>query len=141
MASEIAANADLFLTSSQVNNNRWFYEQQKLQLFPAFKLVASNGRITAVEGALDTQYNNTYGIRLDLIGYPHSLPKIRPRGWKPHPLSPHKFNEGSLCVMRSSQWRKYFTAALVVAKTAIWLNKYELWKRNGNHWPGLEQEH
>ena len=141
MASEIEATNDLFLTPSQINNNRWYYEQQKLLLFPAFRLLASNGWITAAEGALDTQSNNTYGIRLDLDGYPHSLPRIWPRDWQPHPRCPHKFTDGSLCVMRSSQWRKHFTVALVVAKTAIWLNKYELWKRNGNYWPGLEQQH
>jgi hypothetical protein len=41
--------------------------------------------------------------------------------------------------MRSDQWRRHFTVALVVTKTAIWLNKYELWKRNGRAWPGLGQ--
>jgi hypothetical protein len=29
----------------------------------------------------------------------------------------------------------------VIAKAAIWLGKYEIWKRNGNHWPGIGQSH
>ena len=138
---EIEAAGSLLLTAQEMQN-RWYHEQQKLRLFPAFALLRSgNGTISAAEGALDTQYNNTYGIRITLSNYPYALPKIYPKGWDVHPLSPHKFSDGSLCVMRSNQWRKHFAIALIIAKTAIWLNKYELWKRNGHHWPGLGQSH
>lgn len=131
----------LILTSTEVQGNRWAYEQVKLRMFPAFKFLSNNGVIVAAEGALDTQYNNTYGLRIELNNYPFSLPKIRPKGWPIHPLAPHQFNDGSICVMRSDQWRRHFTVALVIAKAAIWLGKYEIWKRNGNYWPGLGQSH
>ena len=138
---EIQAAQDLLLAPQEMQTNRWYFEREKLRLFPAFVLVGVNGQITAAEGALDTQYGNTYGIRIELTNYPHALPKIYPKGWTVHPEVKHRFNDGSLCIMRAGQWRKHFTVALVVAKTAIWLNKYELWKRNGQHWPGLEQKH
>jgi hypothetical protein len=140
--SEIQAARDLLLTPYEVQLNRWFYEREKLRLFSAFVLLGTpDGRITAAEGTLDSQYNNTYGIRIELSNYPYGLPKVYPNGWIIHSEITHRFNDGSLCIMRSDQWRKHFTVALVVAKTAIWLNKYEIWKRNGHRWPGLEQKH
>jgi hypothetical protein len=138
---EILADSKLVLGSQETQANRWYYERERLRMFPAFSLLGVNGQITAAEGALDTQYGNTYGIRIELANYPYSLPKVLPKGWTIHPDVPHKFNDGSLCIMRSALWRTHFTVALVVAKTAIWLGKYELWKRNGHVWPGLEQKH
>ena len=138
---EIAPAEELRLTSAQMQSNRWFHEGQRLRMFPAFALLGVNGQITVAEGALDTQYNNTYGIRIVLDGYPYDLPKVLPKGWTIDPAVPHRFADGSICIMKSAQWRQYFTVALVVAKTAIWLGKYELWKRNGHVWPGLDQPH
>lgn len=138
---EIEASQNLILTPGEMQTNRWYYEREKLRLFPTFAFLGTHGQTTAAEGALDTQYNNTYGIRIVLENYPHALPKVFPKGWTVHPEVKHKFADGSLCIMRSDQWRRYFTVALIVAKTAIWLNKYELWKRNGQRWPGLQQKH
>ena len=139
--SEIAANQDLILSATEMSGNRWSYEQQRLRLFPTFALLGSNGQIVAAEGAVDTQNGNTYGIRIVLERYPYALPRIFPKGWTLHPSVSHTYADGSLCIMRADQWRKYFTIALVVAKTAIWLGKYEIWKRNGHVWPGLGQAH
>ena len=131
----------LTLSSAEIQGNRWSYELQKLRTFPKFSLLSSGGSVVAAEGILDTQYNNTYALRIELTNYPFSLPKVRPNGWSIHPSSPHQFNDGSICVMRSDQWRRNFTVALIVAKAAIWLGKYEIWKRNGHFWPGLGQRH
>lgn len=138
---EITANRDLILAPAETVTKRWYYEQQRLRLFPAFALLSKNGQITAAEGAIDTQNGNTYGIRIVLERYPYALPKIFPRGWTPYPGVAHIYPDDSLCIMRPSQWRRNFTVALVVAKTAIWLGKYEIWKRNGHVWPGLGQAH
>jgi hypothetical protein len=131
----------LILTAAEIQGNRWPYEQAKLRMFPAFNFLRSGASIVAVEGGLDTQYGNTYGLRIELNNYPFNLPKVRPKGWSIHPSSPHQFSDGSICVMRSDQWRRHFTIALVIAKAAVWLGKYEIWKRNGNYWPGLGQSH
>ena len=138
---EIEARQDLILAPSEMSVNRWYYERERLRLFPTFALLRSDGQITAADGAIDTQNGNTYEIRITLGGYPYSLPRIFPRGWTLHPGVPHIYSNGSLCIMRSDQWRRHFTIALVVAKTAIWLGKYEIWKRNGHVWPGLGQAH
>jgi hypothetical protein len=138
---EIQPAQGLMLTAAEIQASRWYYEREKLRVFPAFALLGASGLITAAEGAIDTQSGNTYGIRITLDSYPYSLPKVYPKGWTLHPDVPHKYNDGTLCIMRSAQWRSYFTVALVVAKAAIWLGKYEIWKRNGHIWPGLEQKH
>ena len=141
IVAEIETAENLRLSPLEMQN-RWYYEQEKLRLFPEFALLGPGyGPIKAAEGVVTTQYNNTYGVRITLTNYPYALPTIHPKDWTVHLGCKHKFNDGSLCIMRSNQWRKYFTIALVVAKTAIWLNKYELWKRNGHHWPGLGQRH
>jgi hypothetical protein len=133
--------ADLTLTPFEMRSNRWYYEREKLRHFPSFNLIGRGGEITGAEGTIDTQCTNTYAIRIEISNYPYSLPKIWPEDWNPHFLAPHRFSDGSLCVMRSAQWQAHFTIALVVAKTAVWLAKYELWKRNGHSWPGLQQRH
>ena len=138
---EIVGDVNLKLTSWEMNN-RWYYERERLRNFPAFELLARNEIITASEGAIDTQYGNSWGIRIELPArYPFSLPTVHPRGWSIHPSVLHQYRDGSICIMRSDQWKKHFTIALVVAKTAVWLAKYEMWKRNGHYWPGLGQAH
>ncbi len=142
VATELEADRNLLLTVAEAQSeHRWYYEQVRLGSFPAFSLLRRDGVIVAAEGAIDTQNNNTYGIRIDLTNFPYALPKPFPRGWALHPDVPHKYNDGSLCIMRSAQWRTNFTIAFVVAKTAIWLAKYEIWKRNGHVWPGKHQRH
>ncbi len=142
MTREIEADRNLILTTAEAQaGNRWHYEQQRLRSFPAFHLLGRGQTITGAEGAIDTQNGNTYGIRIDLTNFPYSLPAVFPRDWVVHPAVPHKFSDGSICIMRTAQWRLNFTVALVIAKTAIWLAKYEIWKRNGHIWPGREQRH
>lgn len=138
---EIAVAANLKLSAAEMQTNRWYYEREKLRLFPAFALLGVGEQVTAAEGAIDTQYYNTYGIRIGLKNYPYALPTVLPKGWIVDPTCPHRYTDGSLCIMKVGQWRQYFTIAFVVAKSAIWLGKYELWKRNGHRWPGLEQRH
>ena len=142
VATELEADRNLLLTVAEAqSDNRWYYEQERLRSFPAFELLRRGGVIVAAEGAIDTQNSNTYGIRIDLTGFPYALPKPFPKGWTLHPDVPHRFTDGSLCIMRSAQWRTTFTVAFVVAKTSIWLAKYEIWKRNGHVWPGRQQKH
>lgn len=138
--SDISA-PDLILSIEESQaGNRWYFERQRLNHFPSFTLLARDGTIIAAEGALDTQFGNAYGLRIELENYPYARPSVRPKGWTVHPRVKHQFTDGSICVMRADQWRKCYTVALMVAKAAVWLGKYEIWKRKGI-WPGLEQRH
>ena len=117
----------LTLTSAEIQGNRWPYEQQKLRTFPKFKFLSTAGSsiIVAAEGTVNTQYNNTYGLRSELANYPFSLPKVRPSGWSIHP-SAHTFNDGTMCVMRSDQWRRHFTVASHGCQGRHLAGKYEI---------------
>lgn len=135
-------NSELVLSSWELQyGNRWSIEQQKLRIFPTFKFVGISGTITAAEGVLDTQYGNTYALRIELKNFPYDMPRIFLKNYTVHLLAPHRYGDGSLCIMKPNQWMRHYSVALVVAKAAIWLAKYEMWKRNGHDWPGLEQRH
>ena len=116
---DISATDDLILAPAEMGTSRWHYERERLRLFPAFALLGTSGQITAAEGALDTQSGNTYGIRIVLDNYPYALPTVFSKGWTIHPAVTHKYSDKSLCIMRSDQWRRHFTVALVITKTAI----------------------
>ena len=132
---------DLTLTIAESQaSNRWYLEQEKLRYYPTFTLLRGGGTIAGAEGTLNTQNGNTYAIRIELKNYPFEKPTVRPKDWTIHPKSPHYFSDGSICIMRADQWRRIYTVALVVAKTALWLGKYEIWKRE-QYWPGLGQSH
>ena len=114
------SSGELTLTTAEAQSaSRWTYERQRLAMFPNFHFVGVNGTITGARGTLDTQNNNTYALRIELPRYPHALPTVHPADWTIHPSSPHKYNDGSICIMRAAQWRNHFTVALVVAKAAI----------------------
>jgi len=139
------SSPDLVLDYFEANlspGTRWAIEQQKLRtFFPSFQLVGNGSTVTAAIGTIETHTNNSYSMRIQLDSFPFALPKVFARDWEIHPYAPHKFGRDRICIMRENQWRQNFTIALVVAKTAIWLGKYEVWKRNGNVWPGLGQAH
>lgn len=120
--------------------NRMYCEQEVLKrYFPDFELVLDRStRCFAARGILSTQLN-LYAIRVALPpDYPRTMPTIIPVGWTA--TGPHKYTNGHLCVMKSEQWRQAYSVALVVAKAAIWVHKYEVYRREG-HWPGNEQLH
>jgi hypothetical protein len=120
-------------------SNRMYREQEVLRkYFPYFVIAQdSAGRLTA-RGVLSTEINS-YGIRVVLpSNYPYEMPAVVPLDWKAG--GPHVYPNGQLCVMQLGQWRTPYTIALMVAKAAIWVNKYEVYKRYGS-WPGNEQFH
>jgi len=133
----------LELSAAEANSsNRMAIEQARLrQFFPRVAFVAIGSNVTAAAGTIDTHAGNTYAVRVQLDRFPYSLPSVVVVDYVIHPEAPHRYKDGSLCIMRVGQWRFHFTVALVLAKTAIWLGKYEIWKRNGHHWPGRGQSH
>ncbi|MEV4806316.1 hypothetical protein AB0K18_40510 [Nonomuraea sp. NPDC049421] len=108
--------------------------------FPSWRLYWKDEQNTMgiAVGTLQVDFaGHEYGLQIILPStYPHALPEILPHGWIPSP-NPHLIGDG-LCVMRSNQWHSYMTIAFLVAKTALWLNKYEIYINRGI-WPGAEQ--
>ncbi len=127
---------------NDLSRPRMAVEKEKLVAqFPGFRFYASNGRVSSIQGVLSTSYGNAYNVKIEISpGYPYELPTV----WLPNVTvdseCPHRFSGGSLCVMRSDQWSTTFSLAFMVAKTALWLNKYDSWQRGGKRqWPGKDQ--
>jgi len=117
-------------------------EQEKLaRFFPGIKLYGSNGRVTSAQGHLSTSYGNSYYISIEIgENYPYDLPRIRLPRTTVAAGCPHVYQNGNICVMKSEQWSTSLSLAFLVAKTAIWLNKYDKWILSGRtRWPGKDQ--
>ncbi len=135
-------SSGLVITASDSGIDRASVESRKLlEHFPQFALLKSGGSIDGAKGWLKTNAGNTYRIQIKTSSsFPYELPTVWPTDWTPPASCPHRFQSGSLCIMRSAQWTSTFTIAFVVAKTAIWLNKYDVWRSSGA-WPGKSQPH
>lgn len=123
------------------NASRRLYNEQRTMAenFRQFSFLQSRQGEVYVAGGLRTNAGNVYQVKIELPGdYPHSIPVIFPVGWKAK--CPHIYNAGNLCIMRPDQWRPIFSLAFVVSKTALWLNKYDVYRSKG-YWPGNEQQH
>ncbi|MEU4095703.1 hypothetical protein [Streptomyces sp. NPDC026673] len=122
------------------DGNRLYLEQQKLSAyFPQFGFSRSKKGNIRARGALRVNSGEVFALKIKLPeGYPHSIPHIFADGWDAD--CPHVYSAGNLCIMRPDQWRSFYSIAFVVAKTAIWLNKFEVYQRRG-YWPGNEQGH
>ncbi len=136
----VHASKELLFIGSDLNRPRFTVEREKMQrTFPSFSFYGSEGTINSVRGYLSTRYGNKYYIKMNIpSSYPHNLPTI----WAPNDNlgGPHVYTGGNLCVMKSEQWTSIYSLAFMVARSAVWLNKYDIWRRDGR-WPGNEQQH
>jgi hypothetical protein len=129
------------LTITGNGPDRMYQEQQVLrQHFPNFEFVVGGTGQYAARGILSTEVH-LYGIRIEIPStYPHQLPLVFPVGWTAS--GPHMYPTGNICVMHPNQWRNAYSIALLVAKAAIWVNKYEIYQSDGGRaWPGNERFH
>lgn len=141
--SNFRTNRELVMQPGDSNRPRMYVEQEKLKLFfPQWRLVGVGGKVKAAAGSLRPRENgSSYPMRIVLSEkYPYEMPSIHSDGWTPDGSCPHRYGLNQLCVMRGSQWSATYTVAFMVAKTAIWLAKYEVWRTNG-HWSGNQQSH
>lgn len=118
-----------------------FAEERRIlgSYFGGFTLRETSGDISGVAtGRLKTFTEQSYALRVELPqNYPDSIPRIIPDGWTPQ-HNPHIYTDDTICVMKSSQWQPFMSVAFLVAKSAIWLNKYEIYLDRAI-WPGAEQ--
>ncbi len=137
MSQRFRMSRRLVVMPEEVSTNRWFLEQRKLaDTFPQFRMVRREGRIAGVVGILSTNLGNEYGIFIEVSErYPYDCPRVFARGWTIRDGCPHRYSPQRLCIMQPNHWSSRFTLAFVVAKAALWLNKYEVWCQTGT-WPG-----
>jgi ubiquitin-protein ligase len=84
------------------------------------------------------------------IKFPDSYPNEMPRVYVDAPpliSSPHRYQSGNICYLHPSMWNPgIHNLSFVIARSAKWLNKYEIWRRNlhlygSSKWPGAEIRH
>lgn len=140
--SRFQTDKDSIFLFSDISRPRMTVEKEKMaRKFPKFKFYGHGGKITSVQGYLKTNYGKYYYVRIEI---PDRYPYVMPRIFLPNETIDkscrHVFTEGNICVMKSEQWSSTLSLAFIVGKTAVWLNKYDTWKRGGMElWPGTDQ--
>ena len=95
-----------------------------------------------VKTAMQTSAGNTYLGQITFANYPNEMPKVfitRPelKSFSP----PHSYIEGNICYLHPSFWNPgRHDLTFVLARTAKWLNKFEVWRATRT-WPGAEIKH
>lgn len=112
------------------------------QQFPTIEShVTSDGR-PYVLAALQTTPGRLYTLAVQFTDlYPNEMPRVYVR--KPSILAtaPHRYREGNICFQHPSTWNPgRHDLCHVIARTAKWLNKYEVWLTTQT-WPGAEIRH
>jgi len=138
----VEVSRELVFTGADLARPRMVVEQEKMRAkFPGFQFYGSGGNVSSVQGYLTTSDRNRYYVKVIVSSsYPYALPTIELPQHAIDSDCPHKYMSGAICVMKSEQWSSTYSLAFVVARAAVWLNKYDLWRRTGRvRWPGNDQ--
>ncbi len=139
---DTATNKGLLFLGDDLSRERMAVEHEKIKrYFPQFNFYAIQGIVKGVKGYLKSSDGNSYLVKIELREqYPYKMPVITLPETTISSHCPHRYNGGNLCVMRPDQWSSTYSLAFMVAKAAMWVNKYDVWQRTGK-WPGKEQKH
>ncbi len=141
---DMATNRGLLFMGDDLSRPRMAVESEKIKrYFPQFRFKAkkSRGTVTSVEGDLETNDGNSYYVKIKIPDdYPYTMPSVSLPETNIDSDCPHRYGNKKLCVMKYDQWTSNYSLAFMIAKAAIWINKYDVWQRTG-HWPGRQQEH
>lgn len=94
-----------------------------------------------VKAAFQTSAGNTYVTSVTFRDYPDRMPRVDVT----HPVLPpshkHRYDAGNICYLHHAMWNPgLHNLTFVLARTAKWLNKYDVWRKTGK-WPGAEVPH
>lgn len=103
--------------------------------FPNIETQPTIGGDIYIKALLQTSVGQMYVIYVTFVGYPSEMPKVTV-------ITPavthiqHMYSGGNICYMHPSVWNPAkHDLIYVLAQTAVWLNKHEIFKRKGI-WPG-----
>jgi len=137
--SNIITDREAIFAGSDFSQPRMVVENQKMKKkFPDFSFYKTKNRISSVQGILNTNFGTRYKVKVIIpIHFPYELPDICLPEMSIDQECVHKFGDNKLCVMKREHWSSIYSLALLVSFAAKWLNKYDLWLRNGkDRWPG-----
>ena len=108
---------------------------QYLELHPT-----TDGRVYAKTALQTARQTYVLSVRFP-DNYPNEMPKVSVDA--PAILyAPHRYQNGTICFLHPSMWNPgVHNLSFVIARSAKWLNKFEVWKENGGRWPGAEIRH
>lgn len=111
------------------------------ETFALVELSGENKRNIHLRAGLQTSGGSAYIITMYFPNYPHQMPRVFVNKPKLRRNSPHRYPDGNLCYLHPSMWNPgAHDISFVLARTAKWLNKYEVWRHKGR-WPGAEVKH
>lgn len=95
-----------------------------------------------VKAALQTAAGRTYVVAVYFNNYPNAIPQVYVTAPSLMAGVPHRYHpSGNLCLLHPTMWNPgRHDLTFVLARTAKWLNKYEVWREHKN-WPGAEVSH
>jgi hypothetical protein len=112
-----------------------------LKTFALVEAYPTNDGGIFVKTALQTSIGNAYFASIYFPNYPNQMPKVFIT--KPTVLTGtgHQYPDGHICYLHPNMWNPgRHDLTFVLARTAKWLNKYEVWRKS-NRWPGAEHKH
>ena len=91
--------------------------------------------------AMQTSQGEIYTLQIDFPHYPNQAPEVRVRLPGLKPGTPHKYPGNQICYVHPKMWNPgRHNLTFVLARTAKWLHKYEVWSRS-YRWPGAGHRH
>lgn len=110
--------------------------RQAMEHFPNIESYTTTSGGVYIKAALQTSVGQVYVISVTFVGYPSEMPKVIV-------ITPavthfkHRYLTGNICYMHPRVWNPAkHDLKFVLAQTAVWLNKHEVYKQNGGVWPG-----
>lgn len=129
----IVKSKSMVLSQSELEKNRTDAEVNLIkEHFPEYKIRKKGNRITRIEGNHDTGHGTVYDIRIEVpTDFPNELPKIFIADSTNLSGCPHRFTDGSICIMSPQQLSQGTTLYSILVKTMLWLQHCEIWKKTG----------
>ena len=116
---------------------------QALTTFALVELHPTSQGGVCVKAGLQTSDGNTYFIAIYFVDYPNRMPSVymTTPTLRSDSANVHRYKDGNICYLHQSMWNPgRHTVSDVLARSAKWLNKYDVWCRKGR-WPGAELKH
>ena len=109
--------------------------------FWAVELYPTNDGGVFIKAGFQTSACHGYIATVTFANYPNQMPRVYITKPALQSGCPHRYQEGNICYLHPNMWNPgRHDLTFVLARTAKWLNKAEVWRYNGA-WPGAEVAH
>lgn len=114
---------------------------QAARTFALVETYPTNDGGVFVKAGLQTSIGNVYVAAVYFPNYPSQMPKVLIIKPDVRLGTGHQYTDGHICYLHPNMWNPgRYDLTFVLARTAKWLNKYEVWRVTGR-WPGAAMKH